>query len=208
MSVSVTKLIQVARSGDRVALERLLIDHAEQLRIHLLRGLPTRVKGTISVEDVVQETLTRAFLKIDRLQGDSPRAFAAWLLAIGDMTLIDLVRKETAQARGGRFLRQELTRDSATGSMVALLEQLPGEEATASRIAASQEGIAALQVAIAGLPNDQRHAVQLHLLQGMTLQETSDALGRSTAAVRSLVHRAKENLAQAMGRASLWLSRK
>ena len=92
--------------------------------------------------------------------------------------------------------------------MAELLATLPSEDATASAIAASQEGIAALQVAIAGLPNDQRQAIQLHLLQGLTLQETSDAMERSTASVRSLVHRAKENLAQAMGRASLWLSRR
>jgi DNA-directed RNA polymerase specialized sigma24 family protein len=64
-----------------MALERLLMDYADQLRSHLLRGLPARVKGVVSVEDVVQETLTRAFLKIDRLQGDSQREFVAWLFA-------------------------------------------------------------------------------------------------------------------------------
>ena len=208
MSLTDTKLIKQARNGDRIALERLLIEHAEQLTGHLRRGLPARVKSYIAVEDVVQETLTQAFLKYDRFAGDSPSAFAAWLLAIGDMTLIDLVRKETAQARGGQFHRQEFTGGSTTGSMAELLGQLAREEATASRIVASQEGVAALQVAIAGLSTDQRQAVQLHLLQGMTLQETCEAMGRSTASVRSLIHRAKENLAQAMGRASLWLSRR
>jgi RNA polymerase sigma-70 factor (ECF subfamily) len=208
MSLADAKLVGQARCGDRMALEQLLIEHADQLRIHLLRGLPARVKDRISVEDVVQEALTRAFLKIDRLRGDSPRAFAAWLLAIGDMTLIDLVRRETTQARGGQFRRQELTRDSMTSRMVELLEQLPAEEKTASQIVARQEGIAALQVAIAGLPNAQRQAIQLHVLQGLALQETADAMECTTASVRSLVHRAKQNLAQAMGRASLWLSRR
>ena len=54
---AVDSLIKQARRGDRMALERLLIEHAEPLRVHLLRGLPSRVKGLISVEDVVQETL-------------------------------------------------------------------------------------------------------------------------------------------------------
>ncbi len=184
MSAAETQLIEQARRGDRFALECLLIDHANQLRIHLLRGLPARVKGLISVEDVVQETLTRAFLKIDQLRGNSPRTFAAWLLAIGNMILINMVRKETTQERGGKFRRQELTHDSTTGSVMDILGQLPVEEATASQIAARREGIAALQVAIAGLPSDQRRAVQLHLLNGMTIQETSDAMGRSTTSVR------------------------
>lgn len=202
------KLVGQARSGDRPALERLLIAHAEQLRVHLARGLPPRVKGRILVEDVVQDTLTRAFLNIAGLRGDSIHSFVAWLLAIGDMTLLEQIRRETTLTRGGQFQRQELTHDSTTGSMAELLATLPSEDATASAIAASKESIAALQVAIAGLPNDQRQAIQLHLFQGMTLQETSHVMERSTTAVRSLVHRAKKNLAEAMGRASLWLSRR
>ena len=208
MSTADTDLIKQARCGDRLALERLLIEHTGRLRTHLQRGLPARTKGFISIDDVVQETLTRAFLRIDQLRGSSAREFGAWLFAIGNMIVIDLVRKETTQARGGQLRRQELTHDSATGSVVEILGQLPVEDATASQIAATQEGVAALQVAIAGLPNDQRQAIQLHLLRGMTLEETGDAMKRSTTAVRGLVYRAKENLAQAMGRASLWLSRR
>jgi RNA polymerase sigma-70 factor, ECF subfamily len=202
------KLIEQARCGDRLATERLLSEYAEPLRRHLRCGLPPRVKACISIEDVVQETLTRAFQKIEQLQGCSSREFAAWLFAIGNMILIDLVRKETTQGRGGQLIRQELTHDSTTGSMVEILKRLPVEEATASQIAATKEGLAALQVAIAGLACDQRRAIQLHLLKGMSLEETGDAMKRSPTAVRGLVHRAKKNLALAMGRASLWLSRR
>ncbi len=208
MSAAETELIEQARRGDRLALERLLIDHTGQLRIHLLRGLPNRVKGLISIDDVVQETLARAFLKVDQLRGDSPSAFTAWLLAIGNMILIDLVRKETTQERGGKFRRQDLVHDSTTDSVMDILEQLPVDEATASQIVARREGVAALQVAIAGLPSDQRRAIELHLLQGMTLEETCDAMDRSKTSVRGLLYRAKVNLAEAMGRASLWLSRR
>jgi RNA polymerase sigma-70 factor (ECF subfamily) len=208
MSDLAPQLVAQARCGDRLALERLLIEHAEPLRIHLRCGLPARMKSFISIDDVVQETLTRAFLRIDQLQGNSSREFAAWLFAIGNMILIDLVRKETTQVRGGQLRRQELTHDSTTGSVVEILAQLPVEDVTASHIAATHEGVAALQVAIAGLPSDQRQAVQLHYLKGMTLEETADAMERSTTAIRGLVYRAKENLAQAMGRASLWLSRR
>lgn len=208
MAGTTTQLIEQARGGDRLAIERLMVEYAEPLRGHLRAGLPARVKGYISIDDVVQETLTRAFQKIEQVQGNSSREFAAWLFAIGNMILIDLVRKETTRGRGGQLLRRQLTHDSTTGSVVEILERLPLDEATASQIAATQEGLAALQVAIDGLPSDQRQAIQLRLLQGMSLQETGDAMERSPTAIRGLVHRAKENLAQAMGRASLWLSRK
>ncbi len=202
------ELIDKARSGDRESLELLLVEHVNPLRTHLLRGLPARVKGVISVEDVVQEALTQAFRKIERLRGDTPRAFAAWLYAIGDMTLIDMVRKETAQARGGKFRRLVSAASSESGSLAHLLDQLAGDGATGSRIAARKEGVGALQVAIAGLPNDQRLALQLHLLQGMSLQQTAEEMDRTVASVRSLIHRAKDSLAMAMGRASQWLSRR
>lgn len=208
MSDNENELVDKARNGDRESLEQLLMEHSNQLRSHLLRGLPARVKGVISVDDVVQEALTQAFRKIERLRGSSQRAFAAWLYAIGDMTLIDMVRKETAQVRGGKFRRQVAAGSSESGSLVSLLGQLPDDGATASRMMARKEGVGALQVALAGLPSDQRQALQLHVLRGMSLQETADEMQRTTASVRSLIHRAKQNLAVAMGRASQWLSRR
>ena len=138
---------------------------------------------------------------------DSEKSFVSWLLAIGDMTLIDLIRKDTAKNRGGHFQQQHFFGKSANDSMVELLGQLPGDCATASKNVALREGVIALQVAIAGLPDDQRSAVQLHLLQGKSLQETAAAMDRTKASVRGLIHRAKESLAEAMGRVSLWLSR-
>ena len=208
MSEDTQSLIEQARSGDRLALERLLISHTDQLRVHLARRLPARLQSTVAVDDVVQEALTQAFLRIERLRDSSPEAFATWLKTIGDMILVDFIRKEDAQKRGGQFRRRRLASDSVTGSLVDLIEKLPGDSATASRGAARQEGIAALQVAIAGLPEEQRQAVQLHLLLDKSLQETAQAMGRSTGAVRGLVRRAKENLGKAMGRASAWLSRR
>ena len=83
------ELVAQARSVDRIALERLLIAYSEKLRVHLLRGFPSRIQGRILVEDVVQEALTRAFLKIGALRGNSIQSFVAWLLAIGDNLFLE-----------------------------------------------------------------------------------------------------------------------
>ena len=63
MSEETNSFVEQARSGDRAALERLLISHSDQLTSHIARGLPKRVWPRVAVEDVVQETLTQAFLK-------------------------------------------------------------------------------------------------------------------------------------------------
>jgi RNA polymerase sigma factor (sigma-70 family) len=73
---------------------------------------------------------------------------------------------------------------------------------------ARRDAVLAVQVAVAGLPADQREAVRLHLLEGKSLQETAVAMDRTKSAVRSLIHRGKQKLSEALGRASLWFSSK
>jgi RNA polymerase sigma factor (sigma-70 family) len=74
-------------------------------------------------------------------------------------------------------------------------------------MAATKEAIQALEVHIAGLPQEHRRAVQLNYLQGRSLEETATALGRSPAAVRGLLYRAKQRLRVALGRSSRWFGR-
>ena len=202
-------LVAQAKAGDRLALERLLISHSEVLSAHIARRIPASLQSTISVEDVTQQALLQTFLKIDLLRDTSLPAFSAWLKAIGEKTLMGMIKQERRHKRGGQFRRVEHDQKCATGSLIDLLAQLPEKEgATASRVMARGEAIAALQVGISELPPLQRRAIQLHLLQGKTLAETATERKSTPAAVRSLVHRGKQKLAETMGRASMWLSRK
>jgi RNA polymerase sigma-70 factor (ECF subfamily) len=154
----------------------------------------------------MQEALIEVSQKIGQLRDTSASSFVTWIKAIGEVTLLKFMRSESAQKRGGQFHRLSHTADSVTARLVDLVDQLPGEATTGSRAAARREAIYALQVAIAGLPADQRKAITLHILQGMTLDDTAMAMNRTSSAIRGLVHRGKQNLAEAMGRASAWLS--
>lgn len=208
MTAETETLIRKAQAGDRMALEQVLWTHSEELREHIARRMPSWLQSSVAVEDILQKALIEAYLKIDQLRDASPKAVRAWLKTTGEMALLSVIRIERAKKRGGQFDRRQFATDSVTGSLVDLLEKLPGDSTTASSIVARQEGIAALQVTIAGLPDDQRQAIQLHLLQGKTLEETAVAMDRTPASIRSLIHRGKQNLAEAMGRASVWLSRR
>jgi RNA polymerase sigma factor (sigma-70 family) len=92
--------------------------------------------------------------------------------------------------------------------VVDLVELLSDRQHTPSRSAARREAVRAVQVGIAALPEDQREAVRQHLLEGKSLAETGSAMGRSPGAVSALIHRAKKQLREALGRASTWLSGK
>jgi RNA polymerase sigma-70 factor (ECF subfamily) len=199
-------LIAMAKGGDRPALEQLLLTHAPLVSRHIARRFLPSLKRVVSPDDILQETLLQAFLGIGKFEQTSPESFCAWLKTIADMRLLDALKAQRRQKRGGQFKQVPDGRDSQTSWVIELIEQLPGDASTASRRMARGESVLAIQVGMAGLPGDQREAIRLHLLEDKSLDETAVALNRSTNAVRSLIHRGKQNLAEALGRASLWLS--
>jgi RNA polymerase sigma factor (sigma-70 family) len=199
-------LIQRARDGDHCALEQLLVGHSVELAAYIARRLPAWLRPHASTEDVMQHALVEAFLKIRRLRDTSPRAFSAWLNAVAEMSLLAFQKTHRRLKRGGRFHRMVGRTNRVTGSVLELLDHLPDEAVTASSKIARQEAAAALHVGIASLAEDQRRAIELHLLEGKSLQETAAVIKRSPAAVRGLVYRGKHKLAELMGNASSWLS--
>lgn len=200
------ELVAEAIAGDHAALQRLLLTHTAQLSRYIAGRLLPSMKGYVSGDDVLQETLLQAFLGIHKFEPMSPGSFYAWLKAIADMRLLDALKAQGRQKRGGNRRQLRDTTDSRTSCLIDLIEQLPGDISTASRRLARREAVIAVQVGMASLPADQREAIRLHLLEGKSLKETADALDRTTSAVRSLIHRGKQKLAEALGRASLWLS--
>lgn len=199
------QLVGRAKDGEHLALETLLGAHARELEAHIATRIPAKFAAALGVDDVAQEAYLQAFLKIDTLRQTSRSAFKAWLKSVADLTLLHLLRGIDRQKRGGRFRRIHDVPDSTTGSLVRLIETLPGPGETASRQLAKREAIAALQIGIAGLPEQQRLAIQLHLLQEASLDETAKALSCTKGAVRALIQRGKKKLTEVMGRASAWM---
>jgi RNA polymerase sigma factor (sigma-70 family) len=80
--------------------------------------------------------------------------------------------------------------------------------ATPGRSAEGHEAVAAIRNALDELPTDQREVVRLHELEGQTIATTAESVRRSPAAVRGLVHRAKQRLRELMQSSSLWFDKK
>ena len=79
-----TQLITKAVSGDRDALQELLLARSGELSRHVASKMPTALKGDTSVEDILQETFVQAFQDISKLSGRTGPSFFAWLKAIAD----------------------------------------------------------------------------------------------------------------------------
>ena len=200
-------LVRRARESDRFALEQLLVAYYEPLRAHIARRMPPNRDVPLSAEDVAQEALLQAFVHIGRLREATPRVFLAWLKALGDMSLAKCLRHQGRQKRGGNMNRVDVLQFNTSDSFRNLLDELSEEAKTASSLLAHREALAALQVALAALPKDRRRAIQLHVLEGMTLEETAAKMERTPGAVRGLIQRGKDDIAKSMGRASTWFGK-
>jgi RNA polymerase sigma-70 factor (ECF subfamily) len=174
--------------GDGRDLER----YREYLRTLARLQRDDQLRGKLDLSGVVQQTLLEAHQARDQLRGLSEAQLAAWLRRALANNLADEARRLGAQVRDvgrERPLRQSLEDTSA------LLEKLlVAEQASPSHQAVRQEDLLRLAEALARLPGDQQSAVELHHLEGRTLAETAEIMGRTRSAVASLVFRGLRNL--------------
>jgi RNA polymerase sigma-70 factor (ECF subfamily) len=201
-------LIRRAVRGDRAALERVLLDHFGPLTAHIEKRMPPSLRGTIGVEDIVQQTYARVFQSIGQYEVREDATFLSWLFAIAENHLRDAVRAQKRKKRGGDRFQMRDTPSDELSRGVQLLDALVGSEHTPSRSVARREGIQAIQLALAKLSEESRRAIQLRYFDGYSLEETAILMGRTTGAVRGLLDRARKHVRESLGRASKYLSEK
>src|SRR5262245_5522413 len=155
-------------------------------RIQLDRGLQAKLDPS----DVVQQTLLKAHQNWDQFRGTTGAELAAWLRAILARHLADLVRKFDPWLGG-----KERSLEAALEQSSARLESwLAAEDTSPSKKVQRQEQLLRMAEALAGLPDDQRTALELRHLRGLAVAEVAGAMGRSTAAVGSLLYRGLKTL--------------
>jgi RNA polymerase sigma-70 factor (ECF subfamily) len=200
------ELINQAVTGDRAALERLMLDHYAALARQIEQRMPPSLRSAMSADDLVQMTYTQVFVSISSYEPREGASFLAWLIAIAENRLRDCLRAHRRKKRGGG--RSPIS-DGASDSDSRggkLFDVIAGSGSTPSQAVARREGIQAIQVAVAGLPDAYRQAVELRFFEGRSVEETAGLMGRTTGAVRGLLDRAKRELRNALERASKYLS--
>jgi RNA polymerase sigma-70 factor (ECF subfamily) len=173
---------------DRPGLER----YREYLWTLARLQIDDRLRGKLDPSGVVQQTLLEAHQAGDKLRGLSDAQVAAWLRRALANNLADEVRRLRARARD--FGRERSLQRAVDESSAWLGALLAAEQGSPSHEAVRQEDLLRLADALARLPADQRAAVELHHLEGRTLADTAEALGRTRSAAASLVFRGLKNL--------------
>ena len=84
---------RLARDGDREAFGQLAEAQRVRLRALVTRWLGKRIRQSVSVDDVCQETFLRAFRGISSFVPRHPDSFFRWLASIARNVLHELDRR-------------------------------------------------------------------------------------------------------------------
>ena len=200
-------LVQRAAAGDEAALRRLLLAHHDRLAASIAGQLPNDLRRTISADDVLQETYLVVFRKIREFEPGQAGGFHAWLARIAENRLADLIKGQRRAKRGGGLTPAELRLGNDDSTVIDMLQMLAADSRTPSRKARMHEAAAAVQTALENLKEDNREALRLRYLEGLSVAEMAERMGRSEGAVHMLCTRGLQSLREELGDLSRFLSR-
>jgi RNA polymerase sigma-70 factor (ECF subfamily) len=165
--------------------------------LHLLSrvGLNPRLRTLADSTDVVQQTLLRAHERIAQFRGSEEAELLAWLRAILVRQLADLARR----AGQPDWERRRSLEAGLEQSSARLVSWLADEQPSPSEHVQRREQLLRLTEALARLPRDQRTALELHHLEGLTVMEVGRRMTRSAGSVAGLLHRGLKSLRAYMG---------
>lgn len=174
-------------------LPRPLEAYRDYLRLLARVHLDPRLRGALDPSDVVQQTLLKAHENLPGFRGKTDAEFAAWLRAILAQELALIGRK-----RGRRPVRTHSLESALEQSSARLEALLATEESSPSQEMVRAERLVELAQVLATLPADQRTAVELRYLRGLSVPTVAAQMGRTTVSVTGLLYRGTQALRQRM----------
>ena len=169
-------LIQRAREGDLPAFNALVEAYQDTVFSVVLRMIRDHGRA----EDLTQETFISAHRNLRRYRGGN---FKAWLLRIAKNATLDELRR--------RKRRPDVSMDA---DVVTFRETLPSSEQSPEDAAEMRELGNAIAAGLATLPADQRMAVVMVDVEGMSYEETAEATEVPVGTVKSRLARARGRL--------------
>jgi RNA polymerase sigma factor (sigma-70 family) len=167
-----------ARSGETGALDTWYRAHAQKLFCTVRRI----TRNHEDAEDAVQDAFLRAFLHLRSFDGRS--TFSTWLTRIGINSALMILRKR----RNSREVMP--AKDSENESSWEATDSAPNPE----QGYAEQEQLRLLRGGIAGLRPSVRRALEIHTLQGRSVEEMASEIGISVCAAKGRLFHARAAL--------------
>ena len=172
----------------RAGFESLVLAHQRALYHFALR----LTGNEHDAEDLLQESLLRAFRSFDRFAPGT--AFDRWVYRIIYHLFVDGYRhRRRVQVRVISLDEPIATEDGDIQREIPDVRDLPED------LALTSEFHGELKTALATLPPDFRTAVVLCDVQGLSYEEIAQIMGCSIGTVRSRIHRGRRQLRERLG---------
>ena len=171
-----TALVAASLAGDHAAFGELADRHAPWLT-----ALAGRLLGdAVEAEDLTQETLLQAYLGLDRIR--DPERFSSWIYGIA----LNLAKMRLRSRCNGALPALEV--DATRLAALVAADPSPAE------VVEARELWSLVESALDLLPVEQRRAVLLHYVDGLSCEEIAALLGEPAGTVRVRLHRARARL--------------
>lgn len=167
-------LVDLAKAGDAEAFGELYDHYATSV----FRFVYYRVGSQHLAEDITSDTFIRAMRAIERFNWQG-RDFGAWLTTIARNLIADHFKSSRVRLEWTAEHMPEEASEHGTDHEV--LSQLTND---------------ALYAAVKELPDEQRDCLLMRFIQGLSIAQTAEVLGRSEGAVKQLQLRAVRALAK------------
>lgn len=173
---NLSDLVEKAHNGDRSALDRLLEVYRERLESHIVFRLGAALRGKVEIDDVVQDTLLKAFESFRRFEWQGEGSLFRWLCGIAENRLLDLADRHR------RKLQLRLDRDVRAS----------GESPSVG--VRREERFDRLEESLAKLSEDHRKVILLARIEGLPLAVVAERMNRTPNAAAQLLWRALQKL--------------
>lgn len=175
-------LVERAVAGDQRAFELLVIKY--QRRIERLIG--RMVRDVDLVPDIAQETFVRAWRALHQFRGDAQ--FYTWLYRIA----VNTAKKALMELKRDILVTETALHSADDGDETSRHENELISESTPETELAAREIAAAVNAAMAALPEDLRQAVTLREIEGLSYEEIAQIMNCPIGTVRSRIFRARD----------------
>ncbi len=163
-------LVERAAGGDVRAFEVLV----RRYQLPIIRLCVGMLGDRHAAEDAAQDVFFSVWRSLGRFRGDAQ--FSTWLFRVAtNQCLRDIRRRPAHTAR--------------------VPEDLPATEGSPQGELEAAEGYAAVSAAVGRLSAEQRAALLLREVEGLTYDQIAEVLGVSMTAVKSRIYRARTELA-------------
>ena len=179
------ELAALARGGDESAFEELFRRHRRRVALIASRFFRQREQ----VEEVVQESFTKAYFALGEFGGGRDASFAAWLARIAFNTSYDELRRQKRRPEGAL---EDLTEEESSRLAERLRPGSDAEGAAVSRDLASK--------LLARLSPEDRLVLVLLDVEGLSVAEIAELMGWGGSKVKVRAHRARAHLRRVLER--------